>query len=193
MPLGRIVRLQVQTRPLKSGQKPSRIYETAALMEVVELALSPNGAVGFTASGEAFVDVHNTAHPATRNEGHNPVSFGLTSHYSRMRDRFGPTMIDGCAGENILVETSRPLRMEDLGSRLALQSAENGELVELTQVAVALPCVEFSRFALRRPHATAEELKPVLQFLDEGTRGFYVTPAREGFTVRVGGVLVTLD
>jgi hypothetical protein len=191
-PLGNIVRLQVQTGPLKSGEKPNRVYETARLREVERLVLSPNGAVGFTAAGEAFVDVHNTSHPSTRNEGHNPVSFGLTSHYARMRERFGARMIHGCAGENILVESDRALRMEDLGLRIALQSAGNGELLELMKVVVALPCVEFSRFALQRQDATPEELKPVLQFLDEGTRGFYFIPARDGFTVRVGDALVRL-
>jgi len=191
--LGRVVRLQVQAEPLKRGEKPNRIYSPAAIVEVERLVLSPAGAVGIGAAGDRLLDVHNTAHPATRYTDGNTVSFGLTSHYARMRQHFGPHMTDGCAGENILVETAAPLRLTQLGGRFALRAAIEGKILEFSSVRVAAPCVEFSKFALRRQDATPADLKPVLQFLDEGTRGFYVTPSREDFTVRVGDELVRLD
>ena len=191
-PLGRVIRLQIQAEPLKSGERPNRVYGTAAIVEVERLLLTPTGAVGFDAAGERILDVHNTAHPSTRYTDGNTVSFGLTSHYARMRERFGTHMVDGCAGENILVETEAPLRLPDLGERLGIRDTESGEILELENAAVALPCVEFSKFALARQDAAPAELKPVLQFLDEGTRGFYVTAAREG-TIRVGDELVSLD
>ncbi len=190
-PLGRVVRLQVQTEPLKRGEKPHRVYGTAAIVEVERLLLSPTGAIGFDAEGGRVLDVHNTAHPSTRYSDGNTVSFALTSHYARMRERFGPHMVDGCAGENVLVETAAPLRLSDVGKHLGLRGA-NGEILELANACVALPCVEFSKFAIRNQDATPAQLKPVLQFLDEGTRGFYVTAAREG-TVTVGDELVVLD
>lgn len=190
-PLGRVVRLQVQAAPLKSGEKPNRVYGTAAIVEVEQLLLTPEGAVGVDGAGARILDVHNTAHPATRYTDGNTVSFGLTSHYARMRERFGAHMMDGCAGENMLVETARPLRLEDLGGRVGLRAAAGGDVLEFATLRVALPCVEFSKFAVRNQDAAPADLKPVLQFLDEGTRGFYVMAARSG-AIRRGDELVAL-
>ena len=190
--LGRVVRLQVQAQPLKRGEKPDRFYSPEAIVGVERLVLSPAGAIGFNATEERLLDVHNIAHPATRYTDGNTVSFGLTSHYARMREHFGPHMADGCAGENILVETAAPLRLTQLGGRLALHSVSSGETLELRNARVAAPCVEFSKFALRRQDATPADLKPALQFLDEGTRGFYVTASRTDFTVRIGDELIAL-
>ncbi len=190
-PLGEVVRLQVQSAALKSGERPNRVYGTAPIVEVEELLLTPDGAVGVDAAGARILDVHNTAHPETRYGDGNTVSFGLTSHYARMRERFGPHMVDGCAGENILVETDAPLRLTELGARVGLRGAKTGEILEFSAIRVALPCVEFSKFTVRNQDATPADLKPVLQFLDEGTRGFYVMAARAG-TVRRGDQLVAL-
>ncbi len=190
-PLGRVVRLQVQAAPLKSGERPNRVYGTAPIVEVEELLLTPDGAVGVDAAGARILDVHNTAHPATRYSDGNTVSFGLTSHYARMRERFGPHMVDGCAGENILVEADAPLRLSELGTRVGLRGARSSEILEFSTICVALPCVEFSKFAVRNQDASPADLKPVLQFLDEGTRGFYVTAARAA-TIRRGDLLVAL-
>lgn len=187
-PLGRVVRLQVQAAPLKSGEKPNRVYSPAAIVEVEELLLTPDGAVGIDGAGARILDVHNTAHPATRYTDGNTVSFGLTSHYARMRERFGPHMVEGCAGENILVETAAPLRLHELGERVGLRSAQSQEILEFATLRVALPCVEFSKFAIRNQDAAPADLKPVLQFLDDGTRGFYVTAARAG-AIRRGDLL----
>ena len=190
--LGRVIRLQVQAAALKSGERPNRVYGTAPIVEVEELLLTPEGGVGVDAGGARILDVHNTAHPDTRYGDGNTVSFGLSSHYARMRERFGPHMTDGCAGENILVETEAPLRLSDLGPRLGLAGAKGGEILEFSTIRVALPCVEFSKFAIRNQDASPADLKPVLQFLDEGTRGFYVMAARAG-GVRRGDFLVALD
>jgi MOSC domain-containing protein YiiM len=191
-PLGRVVRLQVQAAPLKSGEKPNRVYGTAAIVEVEQLLLTPDGAVGIDGAGKRILDVHNTGHAATRYTDGNTVSFGLTSHYARMRERFGAHMTDGCAGENILVETARPLRLHELGGRIGLRREGDGDVLEFATLRVALPCVEFSKFAVRNQDAAPADLKPVLQFLDEGTRGFYVTAARPG-AIRRGDELVALD
>ena len=191
-PLGRVVRLQVQAQPLKSGERPNRVYSPGPIVEVAELLLTPTGAVGVDGAGARILDVHNTAHPATRYTDGNTVSFGLTSHYARMRERFGPHMVEGCAGENILIETAAPLRLQDLGERIGLRGAQGDETLEFAAFRVAAPCVEFSKFAIGNQDAAPEDLKPVLQFLDQGTRGFYVTLARAG-TVRRGDVLVALS
>ena len=192
--LGRVVRLQVQTAGLKRGERPRRVYDPSPLRPVESLRLGPRGAVGVTSAGESVFDVHHADHPATKHAPGREVSFGFTSHYARMRDRFGERLAVGCAGENILVaaEADRVYRLEDLGvAGLALRSAATGALVRLRGVAVADPCVEFSRFALGDPSASPHDVKPVLQFLDAGTRGFVFTPAGE-LELRAGASLVAL-
>ena len=82
-----------------------------------------------------------------------------------MRDRYGEEIAIGCAGENILLESDRVYVLEDFASGLAFQSAASGATVRLDSVIVADPCVEFSRFSLGDPGASAQDLKPVLQFL----------------------------
>ena len=190
--IGPVVRLQVQTGSLKRGERPHRVYDPAPLRPVECLRLSRAGALGVTAGGEEIPDVHHSAHPRSQSEPGREASFGFTGHYAAMQGRYGPRLIPGCAGENILIETARVWRLEDFGPGLALRSAATGELGRLEDVSVAAPCVEFSRFTLDSPAASPQELKPVLQFLDEGTRGYVFTPAAD-FTLRVGDFLVRLD
>ena len=189
--IGPVVRLQVQTESLKRGERPHRVYDPAPLCPVESLRLSRAGALGVTAGGEELPDVHHAAHRRSQSEPGREVSFGFTGHYAAMRDRYGPRLTTGCAGENILVETSRVWRLEDFGPGLALRSAATGELDRLEEVSVAAPCVEFSRFTLDSPAASPQELKPVLQFLDAGTRGYVFTPSGD-FTLRLGDILVRL-
>lgn len=189
--IGPVVRLQVQTESLKRGERPFRIYDPAALLPVESLRLSRAGAVGVTSEGREIPDVHHAAHPRSQGSPGREVSFGFTGHYAAMQDRYGPRVTPGCAGENILIETARVWRLEDFGPGLALRSAATGDLVSLAEVSVAAPCVEFSRFTLDSPAASPQELKPVLQFLDAGTRGYVFTPAGD-FTLRVGDLLVGL-
>lgn len=177
--LGRVVRLQVQTASLKRGERPNRVYDPAPLLEVARLHLTPRGARGITDAGETALDVHNAEHPASKHEAGREVSFGFTSHYGKMRAEYGDGVAIGCAGENILLESERLYRLEDFASGLAFRSAASGATVRLDSVIVADPCVEFSRFSLGDPGASPQELKPVLQFLGEGVRGYCFTPVGE--------------
>ena len=43
-PLGKIVRLQIQRSPLKTGEKPNRVYDPSPILAVNELTLTPLGA-----------------------------------------------------------------------------------------------------------------------------------------------------
>jgi hypothetical protein len=171
-PLGPIVRLQIQRTGLKLGEKPHRVYDPAPLLEVQALTLSPAGAVALLPDGSALLDVHHLLHPRTRNlDGVNDLSVGFTGHYARMRDRYGPHLTDGCAGENILVENSAQIELPAVQRGLAIQTGQGW--VWLHGVRVALPCVEFSTYAARP--AVPEDVKATLQFLDYGLRGFYCT------------------
>ena len=187
--IGTIARLGVQQAALKAGQKPRRWYDPAPLRAVPCLRLTPDGVVGHTEAGEAIVDVHHRAHPASRNRGHNGVSIGFTAHYDRMRRRFGPHLADGVAGENLLVRTDRAIEEAALREGLLVETdPERGGEVWLERVAVAEPCVEFTRYALRLPPDTPsdEAVAQALQFLRHGTRGYYAVYAGPPATLRLG-------
>lgn len=106
--IGPIVRLQVQTASLKVGEAPRRRYDPSPLLHVPALALDADGAVGLIPTGDPVVDIHNRRHPSSRqSHGVNALSIGFTSHYDRMRERFGDAVVDGVAGENIIVASNR--------------------------------------------------------------------------------------
>src|SRR5690348_4506851 len=174
--IGRIKQVQIQRGPLKQGVKPHRYYDPSPILIVEKLLLSPQGVIGITAEGEELVDVHHVVHPTSRNAGVNGISLGFTSHYGAMREKFGAHLRDGCAGENILVETREMFAREALGERVILQAQEGGAQAYLESITVAAPCVEFSHFALNEPAPVpAERLREALIFLDHGRRGFYLT------------------
>jgi hypothetical protein len=176
--IGRITLVQVQRASLKAGERPHRYYDPAPLLLVDGLLLTPGGVIG-VAGDDQIVDVHHANHPSSKNLGENGISIGFTSHYQRMRERFGPQLTDGCAGENILIEAGQTFALGDLGARLAIQISD-GALVYLADLLVAAPCVEFSQFAAGQgERLPAEALKATLQFLHDGMRGFYARLAGE--------------
>lgn len=177
--LGRIVRLQLQPSSLKRSEADRKIYDPTPLKVVNELTLTTTGACARMNDGSFVIDVHNAAHPQSRNnEGSNPISLLFTSHYARMQQQFGPHVVTGCAGESILVDTSDWVSLDDVAGGVVIET-QSGRVL-LGSVIVATPCVPFSHFALRRHEAPADVLKSTLQFLDHGTRGFYCQLSSRG-------------
>src|SRR2546429_4524431 len=92
--LGRIVRLQIQRASLKTGEKPTRVYDPTPLLAVDRLALGPDGALGEGSDGSWLVDVHHRAHPRTKNEdGAHGVSLGRSEERrvgKECRSRWSP-------------------------------------------------------------------------------------------------------
>jgi len=172
--IGLIKLVQLQRSSLKLGQRPQRYYDPAPLLVVERLLLAPLGVSAVSADGEAVIDVHHAGHPDTKNSlGKNGISFGFTGHYRAMRERYGAQLPDGCAGENILIESDHVWSLDELGPSLMIERVD-GQLVALDKLMVAAPCVEFSRFAhLSAEPLTSEQLRTTLQFLDGGMRGFY--------------------
>lgn len=173
--IGQVVRLQVQESSLKVGGAPRRWYDPAPIRAVPVLILNKNGVVGRAATGDIILDVHNTTHPASRNRaGGNGISFGFTSHYGAMRARFGNHLPDGIAGENILVAMERMFTEADVAVGIRIETGD-GATIDLEQVIIAEPCVEFSRYALRYPLDAPSDrtVTDALNFLRAGTRGFY--------------------
>ncbi|HYL54684.1 MAG TPA: MOSC domain-containing protein, partial [Gemmatimonadales bacterium] len=189
--LGRIVRLQIQRSSLKTGEKPTRVYDPARLLTVGHLAIGPDGVLGQAGDGAWLVDVHHRAHPQTKNEdGAHGVSLGFTSHYAAMRDRFGDRITLGCAGENIVVEADRRFTFEDLERGVALLGEGGREVARLEVLQVAHPCRPFSGWALGGM-VESDVLKQTLQFLDGGMRGFYCQGVGSGI-VAVGDRVIAV-
>lgn len=187
--IGIVKRVQIQRGPLKA----EGFYNPAPLLVVDSLALSPEGVIGLLADGAEWIDAHHAQHPQTRYRGMNPISVSFSGHYAYMRERFGGHMVEGIAGENILVEAVSPRFMiEDLGKRLAFQNEAGGELVYLDDLLAAPPCAPFSQFALQDAAPPAPRLKETLQCLDHGIRGFYGAVQQPG-TIRAGDVVYAVD
>ena len=188
-PLGKIVRLQVQRASLKVPASPEERYDPAPLWSVPDLTFTAEGAEAVLPNGDSALDIHHAAHPRTKNnQGRNDLSIGFTAHYAAMRERFGPHLADGIAGENILVAIDRPVTLEELAAGVVVETA--GGPVRLQNLRVAQPCSPFSKFAARSTEP--ESVKGALQFLEKGLRGFYCTFEGEGpVTVAVGDEVFT--
>ncbi len=173
--IGRIKSVQVQRSSLKIEGRSERYYDPSPLLVVSRLRLTARGVIGITTDGKQIVDVHHREHPASRNRIDNDISFGFTSHYQAMRDKFGSHLTNGCAGENILIETDQEYMLDELGNGVAIQTSM-GQLVYLTNIEIAAPCAQFSQFAAQDIFPLSNQcMKETLQFLHNGRRGFYAT------------------
>jgi len=195
--IGRITLLQIQRSSLTVGKRLETYYDPTPLLTVKSLRLTPQGVFGRNEDGTEVIDLHHMAHPATHNvRGVNGISFGFTSHYQSMRDAYGKHLVNGSAGENMLIEADSVLKLQDLGSCLAIQLQQTGQFVYLTALKVATPCIEFSQYAANHGMPLpADQLKAALQFLDGGRRGFYATveDASEEMVVQVGDRVFVVD
>lgn len=190
-PIGNVTRLQIQRGSLKSGEKPTRVYDPTPLLSVPVLHVSPDGALGGVPGGMWAVDVHHRTHPITQNEdGLHGISLGFTAHYDAMREHFGDGLALGCAGENIIVTSERRFSYDDLKDGVAILAPDGQERVRLRVLQVAHPCRPFTGWALGK-QVEPEELKRHLQFLDNGMRGFYCVGEGAG-TVSLGDSVAIL-
>jgi MOSC domain-containing protein YiiM len=149
-------------------------YDVTRLIEVDELIINSKGIEAITRDGEHVLDIHHLDHPDKEYDDDDLVCIGFTSHYDKMRERFGNHMVYGTAGENIIIEFPDEVWLNDLGKQIAIENQDTGQLLILEQIQVAAPCEEFSHFATQRQDEKlpAEELKDILQFLNHGRRGY---------------------
>lgn len=178
--IGTVVRLQVQRSRLKPGARGARVYNPAPLLEVAALEVGPRGVIGVTADGPVL-DVHHADHPDTRNvKLRNGLSLLPRAHYAPLRARYGEHLVEGSVGESLLLDTAGWLTLDDLTGPLGLETAD-GTLLELTDAAVASPCVEFSRFCLGRGLGPVDaDVSQAMLDLDGGARGFSVRALGSG-------------
>ena len=184
----RIVRLQIQQEPLKRGEKPHRWYDPTPIRQVERLLLDDRGGTGVV-GGDKILDVHHVDHPRTRNHGQaSGLSIGFTAHYNAMQARFGDRVTDGIAGENVLVETDEQMTRDRLTG--GAFRTRDGRVIPFSEVEIAEPCVEFSRFVLGvNPFDRTQPMREPLRALMGGMRGFYVALA-EPVELRAGDELL---
>ncbi len=194
--LGKIVRLQVQQHSTKTGTKPFQTYSpTSAIVPVQTLRMDSNGVEGIDDQGQTLPDVHNATHPQTKFTGNNSVSIGFTSHYVKMRDRFGDHLSDGAAGENIIVNCDDRISLDMIEAGIVIQG-ENGE-VRIGPWEILNPCNPFTKFCLQLPGDTKPDrnVTEALQFLMHGMRGFNTiyTGENSPVEIRVGDSVYLAD
>ena len=187
--LGTVVGLFVQRAPVKQGRAPLRQYRTDDIVGVPMLTVDADGVIGHPAHGDPILDVHHRLHPQSRDRrGRGGVSVMATGDYARPRARYGEHLVDGAAGCTLLVENSAGLAGLDLTGGLEIHGADG--VLGLTGVAVAEPCVEFSRFCLVEPPSpdVDDRVRQALVDLDDGHRGYRGVAAGPGRIV-LGDVL----
>ena len=177
--IGTVIRLQVQRSRLKPGPATTRVYNPEPLLEVSELEIGPRGVIG-----DGVLDVHHADHPDSRNvKLLNGISVMTVSRYRALRERYGERLVDGIAGESLLLDTEH---LEDLSGRLVLETG--GEQLAFDSIP-APPCVEFSRFVIGRGAGdVGPEVMAALDDLDGGARGYYLQTSGTG-RVRAGARL----
>jgi len=174
--LGQVVLCQIHTdRMVLDGVYRDRLREP-----VDALWLSPDGVVG-TVDDTAVLHAHHRLHP-TRTIGttekhrtylpHRLLSFGFTSHYAAMAERFGSAPL-GCAAEDIIVDFDD--HVVELGQvDQGVQIRRGDRVIDLIDAAVAKPCVAFTKFLLGDQGSSDDKVAPHRAFLDDGMRGFIV-------------------
>jgi hypothetical protein len=172
--LGKVKLVQIQPSGLIIEKPSGDFYDASRRVEVDHLLITPFGIEATLADGKQVLDIHHINHPDKAYDNNDLVSIGFTSHYEAMRKRFGGHMVDGIAGENIIIEYDQEIWAEDLGRQIVIENPEMGRKVLLDLVKFAAPCEEFSHFAAKSQHEKlpAKDLKSTLQFLNNGRRGF---------------------
>ena len=185
--LGTVVRLQVQRESLKVGERPHQQYDPSPIQPVERLIVDDGGVWGVGPDGERLGDVHHRDHPRSKLRGlENPISVGFTSHYGAMQERFGDHLIEGIAGENILIAADSPMELADAAAGIVIES--DAGPVHLGGVSIAEPCAPFTRFCLGMDPATRADrtVTEGLQFLNGGMRGFYCSYTGQPMEIALG-------
>ncbi len=171
----KLVQLQPTGLIIKSDKTPTGyFYDETRLVAVDRLTITSLGIEATTRTGEHVLDIHHINHPHKEYDDDDLICIGFTAHYEAMRGRFGAHLVEGIAGENIIIQCDEEIWPEDLGQQLIIENAETGHEMRLEMVSHANPCQEFSQFAIGNQYEKppAAEMKAALQFLGNGRRGF---------------------
>ncbi len=188
--LGTVKLVQLQPSGLIIDTPSGYFYDPSRRVEVDHLLITSKGIEATTPAGEHVLDIHHLDHPDKEYDEDDLVCIGFTSHYRVMRSRFGDHMVDGIAGENIIIDFEKQVWVDDIGTQIAIENSETGQLTRLDLQMFAAPCEEFSHFAAQSQDKKlpATVLKDVLQFLNNGRRGFLLllSKGQESGIIRAG-------
>jgi len=195
--LGVVKLVQLQPDGLIIKNSSGYFFDVSRRVQVGSLMITSRGIEALAPDGGRVLDIHHLDHPGKAYGEDDLVCIGFTSHYKAMRSRFGDHMVDGSAGENIIIEYEREVWPEDLGKQIAIENRDTGHRALLNMVSIAAPCEEFSRFAARSQDIPlqADSLKKTLKFLGNGRRGYLLvlSPNQGTVTVRAGDRVFALD
>lgn len=192
--LGVVTLVQLQPDGLiieTPGETPTgSFYDAGRRVEVDCLRITPSGIEATLPSGEDVLDIHHLAHPGKAYDDDDLVSLGFTSHYAAMRAEFGHHMVDGIAGENIIIDNPNEIWPEDLAGTVSIENQDTGQPARLNLSSFAAPCVEFSQFCIQDQHSEipTDHMREILRFLGRGRRGylFVLDAGIDVVTVRPG-------
>lgn len=195
--IGHVKLTQLQPSGLIIETSSGYFYDASRRVVVDRLKITPLGIEAITPEGEHVLDIHHINHPDKEYDDDDLVCIGFTSHYEAMRTRFGDHMVDGIAGENIIIDFEEEVWPEDLGQQIGIENAETGELALFDLVRFAAPCNEFSHFAAQSQDKKlpADLLKSTLQFLGNGRRGFLLVlnDTHEEVSVQPGDMVFVVN
>jgi hypothetical protein len=175
--LGTVKLVQVQPEGMRITTPNGKNFDPTRRVTVDKIEITSDGIAAETPGGEHLLDIHHRAHPETHYKPGNSVSIGFTAHYQAMRGRFGPHIVDGSAGENVIIEFSEEVWLDDLGKQLLFENPRNGQTTMLDVNRFAAPCEPFTHFIADSQHTRlpADQLKAALQFLGNGRRGYLLS------------------
>ena len=195
--LGRVKLVQVQPNGIIIETPSGYFYDVSRRVEVESLLITSRGIEAKTPGGEHVLDIHHLDHPDKMYDEDDLVCIGFTSHYNSIRERYGEHIVDGSAGENIIIDCESEVWPKDLSHQIALKNQESGHIGVLDLVHFALPCEEFSRFVMGSQYEQppAGELKETLRFLGNGRRGYLLVfnNTQESVEVRPGDKVFVVE
>lgn len=199
--LGHVNLVQLQPNGLiidTPGKTASgHFYDATRLVQVDQLEITALGIEATIPGGEHVLDIHHLNHPDKAYDDDDLVCIGFTSHYKAMRAQFGGHMVNGIAGENIIIEYSEEIWPDDLGQKIGIENQENGEMANFKMVSFASPCVEFSQFCIQNQYEAipSEQMKGILDYLGNGRRGFLfvLNKMQDMITVKPGDEVFVLS
>ena len=194
--IGHVSKVQLQPGGLIVEGPGRAVYDATRRLEVDRLQVSRRGVECIGSGGERVLDIHHLDHPDKAYEDQDDlICVAFTSHYIAMRAEFGSHMVDGVAGENILVDHPWEIWPQSLSQNLGIVNQYTGEMSVFDLVDPTTPCVEFSRFCAQDENVATNRLGEILRFLSNGRRGFlYVlNAAHEKVAVQSGDPVFVLD
>jgi hypothetical protein len=175
--LGTVKQVQIQPERMIVSSPNGSTFDPTHRITAERVVVTADGVSILLPGDDTVLDVHHRSHADSRYKPGNAVSIGFTSHYRAMREQFGPHLVDGSAGENILIDFDQEVWLEDLGKLLLFENQVTGKSALLDVHRIAAPCEPFTHFAAdsQERRLPMDELKSHLQFLGAGRRGFLLT------------------